>query len=59
MSLILQTAETLAESNRATFHSQQTDSMLRQDRLDALGIKSGKLIGISRDAQEQSCSLTA
>ena len=59
MSLILQTAETLAESNRATFHAQQNDTMLRQDRLDALGIKSGKLIGISRDALQQSLDFTA
>ena len=59
MSLILQTAETLAESNRATFHAQQHEAMLREDRLDALGIKSGKLIGISRDALQHSCNLTA
>ena len=59
LALILQTAETLAESNRATFHAQQNDAMLRQDRLDALGIKSGKLIGISRDALQQSLDFTA
>ena len=55
MALILQTAESLAETNRATFHAQQAESTLCQDRFDALGIKSGKLIGISRDALQQSC----
>jgi HD-like signal output (HDOD) protein len=54
MSLILQTAETLAESNRATFHALQSGSMLRKDRLDALGIKSVQLVEISRGALNQS-----
>ena len=54
MSFILQTAETLAESNRATFHNQQNGAMLRKDRLTALGIKSVQLIEISRGALQQS-----
>jgi HD-like signal output (HDOD) protein len=54
MSLILQTAETLAESNRATFHALQSGSALRKDRLDALGIKSVQLVEISRGALHQS-----
>jgi HD-like signal output (HDOD) protein len=54
MSLILQTAETLAESNRATFHAQQAGAILRKNRLDALGIKSVQLIEISRGALKQS-----
>jgi HD-like signal output (HDOD) protein len=54
MSLILQTAETLAESNRATFHAHQSGATLRKDRLDALGIKSAQLIQISRGALQQS-----
>ena len=54
MSLILQTAETLAESNRATFHGQQAGAILRKNRLDALGIKSVQLIEISRSALKQS-----
>jgi len=54
LSLILQTAETLAESNRATFHALQSGSILRKDRLDALGIKSVQLLEISRGALNQS-----
>ena len=54
LSLILQTAETLAESNRATFHAQQGGATLRKDRLNALGIKSVQLIEISRSALHQS-----
>ena len=54
MSLILQTAETLAESNRATFHALQAGAILRKNRLDALGIKSVQLIEISRSALKQS-----
>jgi hypothetical protein len=54
MSLIVQTAETLAESNRATFHAQQAGAILRKNRLDALGIKSVQLIEISRGALKQS-----
>jgi HD-like signal output (HDOD) protein len=59
MSLILQTAETLAESNRATFHAQQAGAMLRKDRLDALGIKSVQLIEISRSALQQSRNVSS
>ena len=59
MSLILQTAETLAESNRATFHAHQGGAMLRKDRLDALGIKSVQLIEISRGALQQSRNFSA
>lgn len=59
MSLILQTAETLAESNRATFHALQGGAVLRKDRLDALGIKSVQLIEISRGALSQSRSMTS
>jgi HD-like signal output (HDOD) protein len=57
-SLFLQTAETLAESNRATFHAQQGGAVLRKERLDALGIKSVQLIEISRSALHQSRALT-
>jgi HD-like signal output (HDOD) protein len=59
MSLILQTAETLAESNRATFHAKQNGAPLRKERLDALGIKSVQLIEISRGALQQSRSFSA
>lgn len=59
MSLILQTAETLAESNRATFHAQQGGSILRKERLNALGIKSVQLIEISRGALNQSRSFAS
>jgi HD-like signal output (HDOD) protein len=59
MSLILQTAETLAESNRATFHAKQNGAPLRKERLDALGIKSVQLIEISRGALQHSRSFTA
>ena len=57
LSFVLQTAEKLAESNRATFHPQQNGSMLRKDRLEALGIKSVQLIEISRGALQQSRNL--
>ena len=50
LSLILQTAEALAESNRATFHDQQPGVVLCKNSLDALGIKPVKLIEISREA---------
>lgn len=59
MSLILQTAETLAESNHATFHPHQSGATLRKDRLDALGIKSVQLIQISRGALHQSREYTS
>ena len=59
LSLILQTAETLAESNRATFHAQQNGSHLRKERLDALGIKSVQLLEISRGALNQSRNFTS
>jgi HD-like signal output (HDOD) protein len=59
LSLILQTAETLAESNRATFHAKQNGASLRKERLDALGIKSVQLLEISRGALNLSRNLPA
>lgn len=53
LSLILQTAESLAQTNRATFHAKQNDSILHKDRLNALGIKSIQLQEITRGALNQ------
>jgi HD-like signal output (HDOD) protein len=52
--LILQTAEALAESNRATFQAHHEISPLNQESLIALGIKPSKLFEISREALRQS-----
>jgi HD-like signal output (HDOD) protein len=59
LSLILQTAEALAESNRATFHDQHSGPTLCNNSLVALGIKPKKLIEISREALRQTRKLAA
>jgi HD-like signal output (HDOD) protein len=59
LSLIVQTAEALAASNRATFHTHHNASALNKDNLDALGIKPIKLIEISREALRQSQKFAA
>ena len=50
LALVLQTAEALAEINRFTFQDHPSGSALNKDCLNALGIKSVKLIEISREA---------
>jgi HD-like signal output (HDOD) protein len=50
LALVLQTAETLAESNRVALHARQQGIHLRKERLEALGIKSVQLIEITRNA---------
>ena len=54
LSLVLQTAEALAEINRSTFRDHNNGSALNKDCLDALGIKPVTLIEISREALRQS-----
>jgi len=59
LSLVLQTAEALAEINRTTFQDRPNATSLNKDSLDALGIKPIKLIEISREALRQSQKIAA
>jgi len=59
MTLILQTADALARSNRVALFGHQDGSALDKERLDALGIKTVKLIEISREAFRKSQKVAA
>ena len=50
LALVLETAETLAESNRITLHTQRSGAGLCKNRLDALGLRPVQLLPISRSA---------
>jgi HD-like signal output (HDOD) protein len=54
LTIILKTAEALAENNRATFHSKQTGNSLNTEHLKTLGIKSIQLLEITRIAINES-----
>lgn len=57
LALVLQTAEALAERNRATFHSSLRETALDKERLDALGLKPVQLLHIGREALNLSRSM--
>jgi HD-like signal output (HDOD) protein len=59
LSLILQTADALAASNRAVFHGKKNGLKLSKSSLHALGVRPSKLIEISRESLRQSQRLAA